>query len=32
MTQNYTMERGGKGQSQSGTMSVAYRRLGDCPK
>jgi len=32
MTQNYTMERGGKGPSQSGTMSVAYRRLGDCPK
>ena len=32
MTQNYTMERGGKGQSQSGTMSVAYRRLGDCTK
>jgi hypothetical protein len=32
MTQNYTMERGGKGQSQSGTMSVAYRRLGDCAK
>src|SRR5262245_2424094 len=32
MTQNYTMERGGKGQAQSGTMSVAYRRLGDCPK
>lgn len=32
MTQNYTMERGGKGQSQSGTMSVAYRRLGECAK
>jgi len=32
MTQNYTMERGGKGQAQSGTMSIAYRRIGDCPK
>ena len=30
MTQNYTMDRGGKG--QSGTMSVAYRRVGECPK
>jgi hypothetical protein len=32
MTQNYTMDRGGKGQSQSGTMSIAYRRVGECPK
>jgi hypothetical protein len=30
MTQNYTMERGGKG--QSGTMAIAYRRVGECPK
>ena len=30
MTQHYTMDRGGKG--QSGTMSIAYRRLGECPK
>jgi hypothetical protein len=30
MTQNYTMDRGGKG--QSGTMSIAYRRVGECPK
>jgi Protein of unknown function (DUF3617) len=30
MTQNYTMDRGGKGQSE--TMSIAYRRMGECPK
>jgi hypothetical protein len=30
MTQNYTMDRGGK--AQSGTMSIAYRRLGECAK
>lgn len=30
MTQNYTMDRGGKG--HSGTMSIAYRRLGECAK
>jgi hypothetical protein len=30
MTQNYAMERGGKG--QSGTMAIAYRRVGECPK
>jgi hypothetical protein len=30
MAQNYTMDRGGK--SQSGTMSIAYRRIGECPK
>ena len=30
MTQNYTVDRGGK--AQSGTMSIAYRRLGECAK
>jgi hypothetical protein len=30
MTQNYTMDRGGKG--QSGVMTVAYRRVGECAK
>ena len=30
MKQDYTMDRGGKG--QSGTMTVAYRRLGECAK
>jgi len=32
MTQNYKVERAGKGQVQTGTMSIAYRRLGECPK
>ena len=26
------VERACKGQAQSGTMSIAYRRVGDCPK
>jgi hypothetical protein len=30
MTQDYTVTHAGK--AQSGTMSIAYRRLGDCPK
>jgi len=30
MTQNYTVDHGGK--AQSGTMSIAYRRMGECPK
>src|SRR5262245_55613759 len=30
MTQNYSVAQGGK--AQSGTMTMTYRRLGDCPK
>jgi hypothetical protein len=30
MSQNYNVTRAGK--AQSGTMSIAYRRLGDCAK
>jgi hypothetical protein len=30
MSQNYSVTRAGK--AQSGTMSIAYRRLGDCAK
>ncbi|MGH7179456.1 MAG: DUF3617 domain-containing protein, partial [Tepidisphaeraceae bacterium] len=30
MTQNYTVAQGGK--AQSGTMTIAYRRVGDCAK